>query len=352
MLTRGYFIGEIVDELSHIAMQASTRNKLSLTDLSKFLENFFMEILSITLKESFEDLNQDTDNYPGIDIGATSHKMAFQLSTTNTLKKVKETLGKLRKEDIKRYDRVNILIIGKRQKKYDIPEELSKKFSKGFDEKTQIWDIDTILKRMMDASLPQLQDVYNYIQKNAVKARIELEVPDPETGKYPTSIEDYVEARVEPRQGGFLRFAEYCRRLSGSGDIDIPAIKERYCEYADSLSLLPRITREFYAYLLSDRERLMSPIDEGSNDAIYLSWDKLERICRYPDAGQEIAILSEHGLASLDTEDLYQGDDAYQKHYYVHINGRDCFVKEMLGYMDEQGIDYCRVLRDLNFEDF
>jgi len=40
VITRGYFIGEIIDELANIANQVDNRCKLGLTDLNKYLEDF------------------------------------------------------------------------------------------------------------------------------------------------------------------------------------------------------------------------------------------------------------------------------------------------------------------------
>ncbi|EEY1838289.1 SMEK domain-containing protein, partial [Escherichia coli] len=52
MITSGYLIGQIIDDLSNIAQQAKVRNKLGHTDLSVFAENFFKDILNETLELS------------------------------------------------------------------------------------------------------------------------------------------------------------------------------------------------------------------------------------------------------------------------------------------------------------
>ncbi|WOH57835.1 SMEK domain-containing protein [Bradyrhizobium sp. BWC-3-1] len=66
MLTRGYFIGEIVDALSDVAGQVSTRGRLGLTDLNKHAEDFFKTILNHLLSISLVNLNTDRSNEPGL----------------------------------------------------------------------------------------------------------------------------------------------------------------------------------------------------------------------------------------------------------------------------------------------
>lgn len=46
LLTRGHFIGQIVDDLSDIASQARQRARLGFTDLHVYIENFVMEVLN------------------------------------------------------------------------------------------------------------------------------------------------------------------------------------------------------------------------------------------------------------------------------------------------------------------
>ena len=46
MITRGHLIGEIVDGLTSISQQVSTRCQLGLTDLNRYLEDFFKDYLN------------------------------------------------------------------------------------------------------------------------------------------------------------------------------------------------------------------------------------------------------------------------------------------------------------------
>jgi hypothetical protein len=77
MITRGYFIGQIVDELTAISSQVEMRGKLHLFDLHICLENFFRDILNIALGYSLKNLNEERSNAPGIDLGDENEKIAL-----------------------------------------------------------------------------------------------------------------------------------------------------------------------------------------------------------------------------------------------------------------------------------
>jgi hypothetical protein len=100
MLTRGYFIGEIVDAFSDIAGQVSTRARLGLTDLNKHAENFFKTVLNHLLALSLINLNEDRSNAPGLDLGDEGSGTAFQITAERSSAKINETLAKLSAEQI------------------------------------------------------------------------------------------------------------------------------------------------------------------------------------------------------------------------------------------------------------
>jgi hypothetical protein len=95
VLTRDYFIGEIVDSLSDIASQASTRGRLGLTDLNKHAEEFFKNVLNHLFSLSLVNLNENRSNAPGLDLGDEANGIAFQVTAERTSAKVNETLAKL-----------------------------------------------------------------------------------------------------------------------------------------------------------------------------------------------------------------------------------------------------------------
>jgi len=87
MITSGYLIGQIIDDLSNIAQQAKVRNKLGHTDLSVFAENFFKDILNETLELSLINTNITRANEPGIDLADMAKKQHSRSQLTKQVKK-------------------------------------------------------------------------------------------------------------------------------------------------------------------------------------------------------------------------------------------------------------------------
>ncbi|HFZ0694316.1 TPA: SMEK domain-containing protein [Citrobacter freundii] len=94
MITSGYLIGQIIDELSDIAQQAKIRNRLGYTDLSVFVEDFFKVILNETFGLSLSNVNITTANEPGIDLGDKKTGQHFKLPLTKPVKKLSTLLAK------------------------------------------------------------------------------------------------------------------------------------------------------------------------------------------------------------------------------------------------------------------
>src|ERR1700761_4367064 len=96
MLTKGHYIGKIVDDLASLKYQIATRNKLGQFDLSKFCEDFFREVLNITYGYKLSNLNKTKSNFPGLDLGDdTVGKIAFQITSQKSSEKMNATLKAL-----------------------------------------------------------------------------------------------------------------------------------------------------------------------------------------------------------------------------------------------------------------
>lgn len=301
MLSRGYFIGEIVDALSEVSAQASTRGRLGLTDLHKHAENFFMTILNLAYSYSLSNLNEERSNAPGLDLGDPTNGVAFQITTERTSQKVNHTLGKLTSEQIKAYPKVRILMIGGKQSTYSLDKELCEEVS--FTE-ADIWDTDVLGKRCMDLPIDVLQSIYNHIRAEIARVRIDLEIPDAE-GNFPTNIADYTEAIAKPRMSDLTKFNAY---LGVDGDREpIETTRAALEALSKNLAALPRITREFLAVMIERRETEDRP---GRRGDIEINADKLERISRYPDFEGELRVLSSYGFVHLD-EPTESGESHY-----------------------------------------
>lgn len=342
MLTRGYFIGEIVDGLSDIAGQVSTRGRLGLTDLNKHAEDFFGIILNYLLSISLLNLNAGRSNEPGLDLGDKVKRVAFQITATRTSAKVNDTLAALSDDQIQAYTKIRVLVIGRKQLSYTLDAKRSERacFSAG-----DIWDIDDLCKLCMDLRVDVLQLVYNHFRRELARIKIELEIPDVD-GKYPTTLADFIEGIPKPRISDLVKFNKVLE-IQGIGE-DLEKTQNAFATLSAALTKLPRITREFLVMMIERREterkaRLKSV------DHIEINADKLARISRYPDNDGELRLLDAFGFVRFDEPDQH-GECAHWRIFLPGLTSEGRLI--FLEFAEKKGITLSRALVALDFSDF
>ena len=345
MITSGYFIGEIIDELAAVAHQVENRCALGLTDLNIFLENFFKEILNQIMGINLENLNAERCNAPGLDVGDSFSKIAFQITSQRKSDKINRTLKTIIEHKVRDYDEIVVLVIGRKQKSYTLNSQLCAKVR--FDEKN-IWDINKICKMIIDLQIDDLQSLHSYIKQEVARIKVELEVPDPDWN-YPTSILNYIETIPKPLMSDFQIYYSFHKvKQPSEWESTLEDIKTDFSIFCKKLSRLPRVTREFYSFLLERR-------DEGYDEAwgyrvsFRFNDDKLRRICHYHDMDGDIRLLNEHDFIDVNEPDDY-GQSPYLKIFAPGKSGY--FLYEFIEFVEETGIGLQRPIVHLDFSSF
>ena len=204
MITRGYYIGQIVDELSSITEKVRNRAKLGLTDIHIHLENFYRDVLNMTLGLVLKNLNQERTNSPGLDLGDEAKGVAFQITGTNSTQKVNKTLETAAGQETK-FPLIRILTLQNKQTSYSIDSNLAKPFSFT---KDNIWDVNDVLNQVMYLEIDKLQLLSELISREFARVTIELEIPDKD-GKYQTNIDKYVENIPKERFSGVSAYFDF-----------------------------------------------------------------------------------------------------------------------------------------------
>jgi hypothetical protein len=336
MLTRGYFIGEIIDAFSDIAGQISTRGLVGLNDLSKHAEDFFKVVLNHLWNLSLVNLNEERSNAPGLDLGDEHAGIAFQVTAERTSAKVKDTLAKISADQLAIYPRVRVLIIGHRQISYTLDDAQCARVKFTPDD---IWDVDTLCKRCMDLQIDVLQSLYNHVRSELARVRIELEVPDAD-GNYPTNVADFIEAIPKPRMSDLTKFNSFLKESGMAEPID--KTRKTFTKFSANLAKLPRITREFLTVMIERREI-------GATDHVEINADKLKRISRYPDIEGELRVLRNYDFVWLD-EPSEEGDSY---HWRISFPGTSSdFEPLFLDYVETNNIPLNKPLVSLDFSAF
>lgn len=175
---------ELRDVISRIICQVNLATKQGRLDVNLSLEDALIPVL----KEVFNlprlvNLNSKQKNFPGIDLGDEYDRIAFQVTSTSGIDKVKKTLSVFLEHGFENnFDELFILILSEKQNSYS--QEAIDKIVQGrfeFSTKNQIIDLSDVLSKTTSLRLPAkkrvlhelkliLGDIDGYLQYTDVKA--------------------------------------------------------------------------------------------------------------------------------------------------------------------------------------
>jgi hypothetical protein len=242
MLSRGTIIGKVIDDLTMLENQIHMRCQAGLTDLNKFSEDFVKVIINTSFELKLDNLNINRSNSPGIDLGDKKKRVAFQVTSTASSEKVNDTLEVLTAEQLKDFQSIKILILGKKQGSYSaVKKELLAKCN--FSVETDILDFSDLVKKIITIEFDSLFELNKLFEKEMQKVIFEFEIPTKE-GKYLTNYIDKLEIApntvCENAEAFIVKFPH-----ANLSDIQR--------EFLD-LAKLPRITRDFLLTVMAASE--------------------------------------------------------------------------------------------------
>ena len=296
MSSRGHFIGQIIDDLDAISSQVRARCKLGQTDLNRVLEDFFKEILNLVYKNTLRNLNDHRSNAPGLDLGDETARVAYQITSQANTAKVNDTLRKITKEAASAYDTFRILIIGERQGSYSIDPALAK--SRSF-KSAAIYGMIELCRDIMALSLDDLQAVHRKVADEQRRIVIELE-PELPDGTFKTSMLQFIEARPSVGRSDatiFYNHPDVTDLFKNIGEV-----QGALDGFIDELSRLPRMTREFFGWLVDESEEAKGFGAAG----LEINADYVEGKTRnVPNLRGEIRLLDSRGFIDFDQDETH-----------------------------------------------
>lgn len=357
MITSGYLIGQIIDEFSALGEQAKLRNRLGLSDISVFSENFFRDILNIIEGYKLVNTNENRANEPGVDLGDEVKKIAYQVTTTKSSEKVKNTLKKITKEQLKKYDRFVVLILGDKQNSYEAVttalhnravSEISPDII--FDPNKDIIDLTDLARKVVGLELESIKSLHTLIRAQMSKVKIELQVPD-QDGNYEVSGYKLWENLPSPKLGSGYNFAKWEHSHSTPTEPpqdDVDAAKEAIQTLSKRLHKLPRVTREFLAVLFERSE----VHNHRSRDRRSLFLPTVEKT--YPDARSEIELLVTENLVHINTDPVDYDDHGLipPEIELCMCVGHEGIQLSFYDFVTEKNLSLRHVLVELDFSHF
>lgn len=340
MITRGHIIGNAVDSVSEVVEKVKMRNKLNLTDINIHVENYFKRIIETVYQSSFKNVNRSASNTKGIDLILEGGSLGWQITSQRSSRKIRRTIEKSLDND--NVDELKILIVGDRQDSYASDVQQEERLD--FDVTEDLLDTNDLMKKLIDVDIESLKELNDYLERETFKVKIELEVPD-ESGSFPTSVEDYIEPEPETQIDTVESFCDY---LTETNPIDtdecLETRRESLASFSDKLSKIPRITREFYCFLL---ER----IDENKDPSrrLYFNYNRLKRICNFPNMEEELDLLDEYGLVRKPGP---KRRDEPQEVIIMEQGQYDYLIIDMRNFMRANGINFRDPIVHLDFSGF
>lgn len=332
MISRGIIIGKIVDDLASLKSQIETRNILGQFDLTKFCEDFIREVLNITYNLNLQNLNASRSNVPGIDLGDTSSRIAYQVTSQKTSQKITSTLTAITTSQKKEYDIINVFIIGKKQTSYSIDSKLLKKFS--FDIDDNILDIDNVLRDIVILDIQKLEILFSLFKREFRQVSIELE-PIDKDGNFASSYYNVIEVKPSSPPLNASKLI---------GDPDEPgykSLKKEVLKVYERLASVPRVTREILA-IIADRGKSGTDLFDGGKFSIipealakFLNVDDREVFI-------EINILENAGLVYIDEDEV--GERIV---HFLYVNGE--WLNHILYYMKNNNLSIRTLLNTMDF---
>ena len=341
MSSRGHFLGQIVDDLDAIASQVRQRCAVGQNDLNRVLEDFFKEILNLVRGANLRNLNKDRSNAPGLDIGDTTspRRIAFQVTSQADASKINKTLRTVTDDDLNLYDEINMLIIGQRQKTYSLDKKLAKRCN--FTERNII-GITELCREIMDLDMPTLQAVHRKLVDEQRRIRIELE-PQID-GKFATSVLDFIEAPPSVTRSDASLLV---------GHADVEGLFDNAAEgqaaldgFIDELQRLPRLTREFFGWLLDNAETRQGVGAEGRE----INADYVESMCsNMPSFRAEIRLLDARGFLDVDQDESWKS--AHFRLFFPGTRGTN-FDDAFVYFMKAEALSASSMFSTMNFSPF
>lgn len=143
---------------------------MSRTDINQVAETILIPLFSeVYGYTNLKNLNYTEDsNYPGIDLGDETARVAFQITSTSDTEKVKHTLAKfVENKFYKKYDKLIIYILRKKQNTYSgtgYDEIIKRNFY--FDKNNDIRDYRDILKEVANFQIDKARKVESILEAN------------------------------------------------------------------------------------------------------------------------------------------------------------------------------------------
>jgi SMEK domain len=246
MRNRETIIKNIIAHFAVLKEEVKLRSKVNLQDINVHAETFYKILLNDILGYDLENINIVDQNAAVIDLGDKSKKIAIQVTSNNSKKKIKETVEAFNKKELyKEYDDLKILIIKDKTPRKDV----IKYDDFSFDMDNDVIDVGFIITKILDIDdLKKLEKIEKWLSDELVQKHYDARI-----GSKPNEVKTFI-TLID-----FISDEDNHKKFEIEDEPD-PELKieNRFKEYADFLKGL-------YAELYIDYNYALN-IAEDSSD--------------------------------------------------------------------------------------
>lgn len=175
-MNRKEIFDSIAKSLSRFKSEVEILNSNNHYDINLHAENVLIPLLNETYELKLENANKIKKNYPGIDLADIENRIAFQITVTSNISKVKHTVKEFVDQKLyEDFDYVFIYMLSSKQKSYK--EDGIKELTEGkfdFDVKQHILDSTNIYEKLDTyLQLTKLRKVEEFLADEFTDEKIE-----------------------------------------------------------------------------------------------------------------------------------------------------------------------------------
>lgn len=315
MSERAQYRQNLIETFSHLERKVKYNNSMNLQDINIVIEDTFCELFNNLYQDrKFRNLNIDVEgSYAAIDLGDNIGEIAFQVTSTTSRRKVKETIEKYKLN--KEFKTVIMLycVNEKPDRSKDFNDEIDGEF------RLEEWDLTDLLNKMPWTELNRIQKISNLLYRDIfIKIPTTLNIADltasDEWDKtIPTDFRNFTDkvkdVYSEIRE---VRLQKFCRDIA-SGEVELDSFSER------------EISAMKYRIFDVCQDELIDFTEKKSFEQLNIS-EINELIEKY--TNRAVKIIEER---SVDYNYPIKNKDTLRKIVLVLIN--DCYLS-----FDEEGI--------------
>lgn len=316
MLRKKEILDNIVHELTVLSKEIDVKASNNLLEDNVLAEDFYKEILNVCMGWNLVNLNSESNNYPGIDLGDKERRIGVQISSTKTSKKIKDSLDEIVSNNVDHdYDEIYFFILGEKQKSYTV--DFDNYSSLNCDE-SNIWDYKDIISWCKYYDVAKLKTILEIIQREIVPERNDLVIIPNDVKKYFIDLNEFFTE--------LYSMADYVLKNHYYGaEIPFEGLNNIIKNYDICMPYLDEFTFRMGKQLLENAGRLKKMVHTANKwkyeiEALCLGILYIENVRKNIQLAKDLVLSDQCNGIEKNIKIVFDGDDLFER---IHRMGID-----------------------------